>query len=164
MYTNTYVYTCKHKRNNKKTQIKSSMIRENKYFQTLLNGRHQTYIRGSLNKFQDFFSGVNFYWEYTHETLVSFEVISSSCNALVVSFQQLREGSKEVLLWERVNDLRHSLFHLLNSLITTASELREHAKVTGSKVCTIETVRNLLDAHFGQIVWPLPMESLLELP
>ena len=31
----------------------------------------------------------------------------------------------EVLMWERVNDLRHSLFHLLNYLIATASELRE---------------------------------------
>ena len=31
----------------------------------------------------------------------------------------------EVLLCERVNDLCHSLFHLLNSLITIASELRE---------------------------------------
>ena len=30
----------------------------------------------------------------------------------------------EVLLCERVNDLRHSLFHLFNCLITTASELR----------------------------------------
>ena len=29
----------------------------------------------------------------------------------------------EVLLCEHVNDLRHSLFHLLNCLITTASEL-----------------------------------------
>ena len=33
----------------------------------------------------------------------------------------------EVLLCERVNDLRHSLFHLLNCLITTACELREYA-------------------------------------
>ena len=33
----------------------------------------------------------------------------------------------KVLLCERVNDLRHSLFHLLNCLITTASELREYA-------------------------------------
>ena len=31
----------------------------------------------------------------------------------------------KVLLRERVNDLRRSLFHLLNSLMTTASELRE---------------------------------------
>ena len=31
----------------------------------------------------------------------------------------------EVHLYERVNDLCHSLFHLLNCLITTASELRE---------------------------------------
>ena len=43
----------------------------------------------------------------------------------------------EVLLCERINDLRHRLFHLLNWLITTASELREEAKVTGSKVWTI---------------------------
>ena len=33
-------------------------------------------------------------------------------------------GLVEVLLCERVNDLRHSLFHL-NCFITTASELRE---------------------------------------
>ena len=43
----------------------------------------------------------------------------------VVPFQQLLEGPMEVLLCEHVNDLRHSLFHLLNCLITTASELRE---------------------------------------
>ena len=36
----------------------------------------------------------------------------------------------EVLLCEHVNDLRHSLFHLLNCLITIASELREKPKVT----------------------------------
>ena len=57
--------------------------------------------------------------------LVPFEVISSGCNALVVPFQQLLEGLKESLLCEYVNDLRHSLFHLLNCLMTTASELRE---------------------------------------
>ena len=54
------------------------------------------------------------------ETLVPFEVISSGCNALVVSFQQLLEGPMEVLSFERFNDLRHSLFHILNCLITTA--------------------------------------------
>ena len=94
----------------------------------------------------------------------------------------------EVLLCERVNDFRHSLFHLLNCLITTASELREIAKVTGSNVWTIGNVRNCVDAHLGQIVcdkdgvvdwcivlvemppsrfeecWPLPTESLPELP
>ena len=62
---------------------------------------------------------------YTHETLVPFEVISSGSNALLVPFQQLLEGPMEVLLCERVNNLRHSLLHLLNCLITTASELRE---------------------------------------
>ena len=94
----------------------------------------------------------------------------------------------EVLLCERVNDLRHSLFHLLNCRITTASELRVQPKVTGSKVWTIGTVTNCLDANYSQKVhdkdevvdwcivlvemlqtrfeecWPLPMESLPELP
>ena len=62
----------------------------------------------------------------------------------------------EVHLCQRVNDLRHSLFHLLNCLITTASkfflELRELPKVTGSKVWTIGRVRNCFDATHGQIV------------
>ncbi len=108
------------------------------------------------------------------ETQVPYEVISSSCNALVVPFQQLLEAPREALLCERVNDLRHSLSHLLNCFITT--------------VWTIGRVRNCLDAHFGQIVrdkdrvmdwcivlveilltrfeecWPLLTESLAELP
>ena len=61
----------------------------------------------------------------------------------------------KVLLCERVNDLRQSLFHLLNCLITTVTkfflELREYPKVTGSKVWTIRRVRNCLDVHLGQI-------------
>ena len=84
--------------------------------------------------------------------LVPFEVISSGCNALVVLFHQLLEGPMEVLLCECVNDLRHSLFHLLNCLITTASELRQLAKDTGSKVSTIGRVRNYIDDHLGQIL------------
>ena len=58
----------------------------------------------------------------------------------------------EVLLCVRVNDFRHSLFHLFNCFITIASELREQAKVTGTKVWTIGRVRNCLDVHHGQIV------------
>ena len=84
----------------------------------------------------------------THETLVTFEVISSGCNALVVPFQDLME----VLLCQRVNDLHHSLFHHLNCLITTASEFRELAKITEGKVWTIGRMRNCLDPHLGQIV------------
>ena len=57
---------------------------------------------------------------FTPEALVPFEVFSSGCNALTVPFQQLLQSPMEVLLCERVNDLRHSLFHLLNSLMTTA--------------------------------------------
>ena len=64
-------------------------------------------------------------WYYMHETLVPIEVISSGCNALVVPFQQLLQGPMEVLLCEPVNNLRHSLFHHFNCLITTASEFRE---------------------------------------
>ena len=75
--------------------------------------------------FSRLFSYGHFYWEYTYETLVPFEVISSGCNALVVPFQQLLEGPIEVLFCERVHDPRRSLFHLLNCLITTASKLRE---------------------------------------
>ena len=86
----------------------------------------------------------------THETLVPFEVISSGCNALVVLFKQLLEGPMEVLLCERVNDLRHSRFHLLNCLITTACELRKQPKVTGRKVLTIGRVRKYLDYHLWQ--------------
>ena len=85
------------------------------------------YIQGPHNNFPDFFV-----WALlliVHTTLVPFEVISSACNALVLPFQQILEGPMEVLLCEHVNDLRHSLFHLLNCLITTASkfflELRE---------------------------------------
>ena len=61
----------------------------------------------------------------THMKLVHVEVISSGSNALVVPFQQLLQGTIEVLMCECVNDLRHSLFYLLKCLIMTASELRE---------------------------------------
>ena len=71
------------------------------------------YVRGSLNKFPDFFRMGTFI-DSTLMKLVPFKVISSNCNALVVPFQQLLEGPIEVLLCERVNDLRHCLFHLLN--------------------------------------------------
>ena len=83
------------------------------------------HIQGAHNKFPDFFSYGHFYWKYTHETLVSFVVIYSGCNALVVPFQQLLEGPIQVLLSERIYDLRHSLFHLFNCLIKTVSKVRE---------------------------------------
>ena len=70
--------------------------------------------------FPDFFR-IGTFIDSTHMKL---EVISSGCNTLFVLFQQLLEGPIEVLLCERVNDLRHSLFHL-NCPITTASQLRE---------------------------------------
>ena len=94
----------------------------------------------------------------------------------------------KVLLCERVNDLRHSLFHLLNCLITTASkffpELREYPSHREQGLDNREGEE--LDAHLGQIVcdkdgvvdwyivllempltrfeecWPLSMESLPE--
>ena len=45
----------------------------------------------------------------------SAQLISSDWNALVVPFQQLLEGAMDVLMCEHVNDLCHSLFHLLVS-------------------------------------------------
>ena len=48
----------------------------------------------------------------TYMKIVAFKVISSGCNALV-PFQQLLEGPMDVLLCERVNDLRHSLLSQL---------------------------------------------------
>ena len=98
------------------------------------------------------------------------------------------DGPMEVLLRQCANDLRHRLFHPLNCLITAVSELKELPKVTGSKAWTIGRMRNCLNAHIGQIVcdkdgvvdwcivivempltrfeesWPLPTESLAELP
>ena len=50
--------------------------------------------------------------DYKHMKL-PFEVIFSGCNALAVPFQRLLEGPMEVLLCERVNDHRHSLYHLV---------------------------------------------------
>ena len=91
---------------------------------TLLKYKY-TLVWGAYDKVSRLFSYGHFYWLYTHETLVPFEIISSGCNALVVPFQKLLEGPMEALLYERVNDLCHSLFHLLNCLIMTASELRE---------------------------------------
>ena len=133
--------------------------------------------------FKSFFVGALSLIVHTWNSSLYFEVISSGCNALVVPFQQLPEGPIEVLLY----DLRHSLFYLLNCLITTASELKELAKVTESKVWTIGRLRNCLDAHLGKIswqgwscglvhcqkempltrfdeCWPLPKKSLPELP
>ena len=82
-------------------------------------------LQGSLNKFPDFF----FIWALL---LIVYTWNSSphqsnlfDCNALIVPFQKLLEGLMEVLLCENVNDLRHILFHHLNFLMTTASELRE---------------------------------------
>ena len=81
-------------------------------------------IRGAYDKFLDFFR-MGTFLDSTHKTLVPFEEISSGCNALVVLFQQLLERPIKVLLCERVKDLRHSIFHLLNCLITTSSKLWE---------------------------------------
>ena len=67
---------------------------------------------------------------------------------LLDRYNNFWKAPMEVLLCERVNHLRHSLFHLLNYLITTASELREKPKVTRNKVSTIGRLRNCL----GQIV------------
>ena len=83
----------------------------------------------------------------TYMKLVPSEVISSGCNALVVPFQQLLEGPIQALLCERINNLRHSLFHLLNFLITTASEL-------GNKQKSLEA-RSGRQGGWGTVLMPI---------
>ena len=68
-------------------------------------------MRGAYDKFPDFFRMGTFI-DSTHETLVPFEVFTFGYNALIVLFQQLLKDPMEVLLCERVNDLRHSLLCL----------------------------------------------------
>ena len=80
----------------------------------IFKAKSSLYLRGSLNKFPDFFRMGSFFLQYTHGTQVTFKVISSGCNAFVVRFLHLLECPMEVLLCERVSDLRHSLFHLIN--------------------------------------------------
>ena len=46
-------------------------------------------------------------------------------------YRSKNEDPMEVLLCERVNDLRHSLFRLLDCVIMTASERREEQKLQG---------------------------------
>ena len=77
--------------------------------------------RGAYDNFQTFFRMGTFIDSTLMKLYSPFEVISSGCNALVVPFQQLLEGPMEVLLCERVNDPRHSLFHLLNVLLWTTT-------------------------------------------
>ena len=48
-----------------------------------------------------------------------------------IFLHQLLEGLMEVLSCEYVNDLHHSLFHLLNCLITTPSELSKSHREQG---------------------------------
>ena len=79
-------------------------------------------IRGSLNIFLDLF----FVWPLLlivhtgNSSPFRSNLLRQQC--IVVPFQQLLKGPMEVNLCERVNDFRHSLFHLFNCLITTASE------------------------------------------
>ena len=71
------------------------------------------HIWDAYDKFPDFFRiGI---WNYRRHLKFQY-VVFSGCNALVVPFQQLLEGPMEVLLCEHVNDLCHSLFHLLSLL------------------------------------------------
>ena len=79
-------------------------------------------LRSAFNKFPYFFVQA-FKIDFTHMIFSSPK--KRSPPTVMHLFQQLLKGSMEVLLCERVNDLRHSLLHPLNCLITTASELRE---------------------------------------
>ena len=93
---------------------------------------------------------------HTHTYVYIYIYISTlnyiELNNLKPCYKTYWHSFMDVLLCERVSELRHSLFHLLNCLITTAPELRELPKVAGGMVSTIGTVRKGFDAHLGQIV------------
>ena len=89
----------------KSKNLKCEYYNNQRYYFVYINK-----LRGAYDKFPDFFRMGTFI-DSTHMKLLS---PSSGCNALVVPFQQLLEDPMEVLLLERVNNLRHSLFHLLN--------------------------------------------------
>ena len=83
-------------------------------------------IRGSLNKFPDFFRKGTFI-DNAHMKLKSPTNESPpAAMHLLYHSNNFWKAPMEVLLCERVNDLRHSFFHLLDCLIMIASyELRE---------------------------------------
>ena len=84
-------------------------------------------MRGSWNKFPDFFVWALLLIVHTwNSSPLRGNLLQLQCTCL--PFQQFLEGPTEVLWCEHVNDLRHSLFHLLNCLITTASELKGISK------------------------------------
>ena len=58
----------------------------------------------------------------------------------------------EVLLCECVNDLCHSLFHLLNCLIMRVPELMEISKSHREQGLDYRGLRNCLDTNLAQIV------------
>ena len=80
-------------------------------------------LRGSLNKFPEFLVWALLLIVHTwNSSLLRSNILRLQCTCCTVP---ITSASLEVLLCQRVNDLRHSLFRLLNCLITTASEVRE---------------------------------------
>ena len=78
-------------------------------------------IRGSLNKFPDFFVWALLLIVHSWNSIsLRCNLLRLQCNCCAVPTTYGRPH-----VCERVNDLRHSLFYLLNCLITIASELRE---------------------------------------
>ena len=108
-------------------------------------------IRGSLNKFPDFFHMGTFI-ESSHMKLKSLwsNLLRLQCTCCTVPTTSGRpQGSLLVWVCQWLSSLPLSSPQLL---ITTTSKLRELPKVTGGKVWTIGRLRNCLDAHLGQIV------------
>ena len=79
------------------------------------------HIRGSLNKFPDLWALLLIVHTWNSSPLQS-NLLRLQCTCCTDS-NNLWKVPWRVLLCEHVNNLRHSLFHLLNCLKTTASEL-----------------------------------------
>ena len=118
-HTNTYIYVCMFICIYVGRYVSASVCAQEKEFRMLYSVHVKIQCNTGNKIYKEHFC-LSTFIDSTHMKL---QVISSGSNALVVLFQQPLEGPIEVLLCERVNDLRHSLFHFLNCLIKTASEL-----------------------------------------
>ena len=140
----------------------------------------QIEIRGSLNKFPDFFKWTLLLIVHTwNSSPLRSNLLRLQCTCCTVPTTSGRpHGSVSVSV----------TFVTASFISSIVSELREEAKVTGSNVWTRGRLMNCLDANLGQIVcdkvwvvdwcivlvempltrfeqcWPLPKESLPELP
>lgn len=100
-----------------------------------------------------------------YKTLI-FKVGSSDFSAFVVALQPLYEGLMKVIQSVGVQDLFHSLLHLLN-LLELLHQLGAQPKFRESKVWIVGRVRETFDAYqpspcYHQCIFPSVHHSILQ--